>query len=71
MEAENEDQVYEKAYDEYKRIQSEYESALSEYHRTHAIPYPKCPYFWEVDNDDIEGNLDDDDIQVDSVDEVE
>lgn len=70
IEADNEDHAWTIAVEEYKRQQKEYEDALKEYHRTFKKPYPECPFFWHVDEDDIEANMETKNIDIDTVKEV-
>jgi len=70
MEGESEDQIYENAVEEYKRIVKEYEAQMSAYRRGELKTWPECPYYWYINDDDIENTLDDDDIEVHHVEEV-
>jgi hypothetical protein len=64
LEAENEDDAYEKAFDAYKQIVKDYDDAMKLYRQGKLKSWPECPYFWHVDDDDIESNMDDRDIEV-------
>jgi hypothetical protein len=67
MEAETEDAAFELAIDTYKQRDSEYQERLKTYHRTHKGDYPEAPFYWSVDSDDIEANLDEGEIEIDNV----
>ena len=64
LEAENEDDAYEKAIETYQEITTNYEQAMRLYRQNKTSTWPDPPYFWHVDDEDIEANMDDRDIEV-------
>jgi len=71
LEAENEDQAYEIALDEYERIVNEYHAAMTLYRQGKTSVWPDCPYFWHVNEEDIEENMEDCDIEVYSAEPIQ
>lgn len=69
MDAEDIDVDTDTVIEEYKRQAKAYQAKLDAYHRLHT-KYPEPPFYWSTDDDDIEANMDDDLIEIDTVEEI-
>jgi hypothetical protein len=71
VEAESEEDAADKAAQAYNDLEQIYKIHLKEHHNNLSLPYPQASYFWRVNDDDLEGNINEDDIEVDSVNPIE
>jgi hypothetical protein len=67
IQAADEDAAAKGAIEEAKHQDAVYVKAYEVYHATMGAEFPKKPFFWDADADDIEENLDWDDVEVDRV----
>jgi len=71
LEAENENDAYEIAFNEYKRIVEDYERDMKLYRQGKRATWPEPTYYWHVNEEDIEENMDDRDIEVYSAEPIQ
>jgi len=69
--AQDEEQAWAQALDAYKGIVAAYDKAMREYRQAPAShKWPDPTYYWHVDDDDIESNLDETEIDVGTIREI-
>jgi hypothetical protein len=69
VEAEDAEQAGDAAIEKLKQLDEEYQTALANYRKNRG-DYPTPAYFWTVDQDDVDGAIDEEDIEYSDVEDV-
>jgi hypothetical protein len=68
VEAETTDAAYDKALEVYQELGTKYKEAMAHYRQAPAThTWPTAPYYWYINEDDIEGTMDDRQIEVEGI----
>jgi len=70
VEAENETEANDKALEVYQDLEEKYEKAQQHYRREGG-EYPSTPFYWSVDDSDVESAIDSSAIDIDEIEQVE
>jgi hypothetical protein len=69
VEAEDSEQAGDAAIEKLKQLDADYQTALTNYRKNRG-DYPTPAYFWTVDQDDVDGAINEEDIEYGDVEEA-